>query len=31
MIKSGLFDTLKYNYKDTREKLSDVIEQYEIL
>lgn len=31
MIKSGLFDTLKYNYKDTREKLSDIIEQYEIL
>lgn len=31
MMKSGLFDTLKYNYSKTREQLSDVIEEYEIL
>lgn len=31
MMKSGLFDTLKYNYNQTREKLSDVIEEYEII
>ncbi len=31
MMKSGLFDTLKYNYNNTREKISDVIEEYEII
>ena len=31
MIKSGLFDSLKYNYNNTREKISDIIEQYEIV
>ena len=31
IMKSGLFDTLKYNYNQTREKISDIVEQYEIL
>lgn len=31
IMKSGLFDKLKYNYNQTREKLSDVIEEYDIL
>ncbi len=31
IMKSGLFDTLKYNYGQTRENIKDVIEEYEIL
>lgn len=31
MIKTGLFQTLKYKYASTREQIGDVIEQYEIL
>ena len=31
IMKSGLFIPLKYNYNETRDKLSDIIEQYEIL
>ena len=31
MMKSGLFDVLKYNYSNTRENIEDVIEEYEIL
>ena len=31
MMKSGLFDKLKYNYNQTRENINDIIEQYEIL
>lgn len=31
MTKTGLFQTLKYKYALTREKIEDVIEQYEIL
>ncbi len=31
IMKSGLFDSLKYNYNQTRETIKDVIEEYEIL
>jgi hypothetical protein len=31
IMKSGLYDTLKYNYNQTREKINDIIEEYEIL
>ncbi len=31
IMKSGLFDNLKYNYNDTRDKLEDIIEEYDIL
>lgn len=31
IMKSGLFSSLKYNYNQTREKLDDIIEEYEIL
>jgi len=31
IMKSGLYDTLKYNYSETRANIKDIIEQYEIL
>jgi len=31
IMKSGLFDTLKYNENQTREKVDDILEEYEIL
>jgi len=31
MMRSGLFDLLKYNFNETREKLVDIVEEYEIL
>ena len=31
MMKSGLFETLKYDYSLSREKIDDIIEEYEIL
>lgn len=31
MMNSGLYDKLKYNYNNTRENISDIIEEYEIL
>jgi len=31
IMKSGLFNVLKYNYNQTRESLNDIVEQYEIL
>jgi hypothetical protein len=31
IMKSGLFDKLKYNYNQTRETLDDIIEEYDIL
>lgn len=31
ILKSGLFTKLKYNYQKTRDKLKDVIEEYEVL
>lgn len=31
IMKSGLFDKLKYNYYNSREKLDDIIEEYDIL
>lgn len=31
VMKSGLFDVLKYDYSKTREKMKDVIEEYEII
>ena len=30
-MKSGLFDKLKYNYNKTREKIDDILDEYEIL
>jgi hypothetical protein len=31
VMKSGLFNILKYNYNETRENIDDVIEDYEVL
>lgn len=31
IMKSGLYDKLKYNYNQTRENIKDVIEEYEII
>jgi len=31
IMKSGLYDTLKYNYNQTRETIKDIIEEYEII
>jgi hypothetical protein len=31
IMKSGLYDTLKYNYNETRANIKDIIEEYEIL
>lgn len=31
ILKSGLYDKLKYNYSQTREKLDDILEEYAIL
>lgn len=31
IMKSGLFDLLRYNYKKTRENIDDILEEYEIL
>ena len=31
VMKSGLFDKLKYNYNQTREKIDDILEEYDIL
>jgi hypothetical protein len=31
MMLSGLYEILKYNYKDTRENIEDILDDYEIL
>lgn len=31
IMKSGLYDTLKYNHNETRANIKDIIEKYEIL
>jgi len=31
MMLSGLYEILKYNYKDTRENIDDILDDYEIL
>ena len=31
VMKSGLYDKLKYNYKNSRENIGDIIEEYEIV